>query len=250
MPFAIVEAFESDLLGLDLGALAPGRPAVVESVARLRRQPSYGFVRAAVLLALADGRTALSVPPGAGEAAERVLAEGEDLLGDAFAAALTAAVEPALHAAGLGRIKRHFADRVFACGAAELRRHRHGDLRRLRDESVPPVPELALPTHCFPDGTAYGIVENDRVVSVAYAHRIGAYEDRLADLGVITAYAWRRMGYAQSVVSAVAGEVIDRGGEARYGCQVENQGSVATALSCGFRDWACSLVLAAEAPDD
>ncbi len=252
-PYPIVEVFESVHLGVALSTVTPGDLSVIETPERLRPRLSYSFVHAAVLLALDDGRRVLSVPPGAGEVAAQVLrstaAAGLDPLSDAVAALLAEAVEPALLAGGLAPVNRHFADLVFACGPADLRRHHHGDLRRLRDESIAPVAELALPTHCFPDGTVYGIVDGGHVVAVAYAHRIGEFEDRLADLGVVTAYAWRRQGYAQTVVSAVAADLIDRGGEARYSCQPDNHGSAATARSCGFQPWARSLILAAAAPE-
>ena len=74
-------------------------------------------------------------------------------------------------------------------------------------------------------------------------------EDRVADIGVETAEGHRCRGYAKTVVSAVAGHIIDAGGETRYACRPDNVASIATARSCGFVDYARSLILSAPRPD-
>ena len=74
-------------------------------------------------------------------------------------------------------------------------------------------------------------------------------EDAVADMGVTTASAYRRRGYAKTTVSAVVEHITHNGGEARYGCRPNNAASIATALSVGFVPFGQSLVLSAPAPD-
>ena len=141
-------------------------------------------------------------------------------------------------------------DVTFACNTSLLRRHRCAECVRLTDESIPTADGLDLPTHCFPDGVVYGVVVGGEAVSIAHAHRSGAMEDQVADLGVPgTAGPHRRRGYAKTCVSAVVEHFTRRGGEARYSTAPDNHPSVATAHTGGFVDYAASLVLSAPAPD-
>jgi len=237
-------------MGVDLSAVAPGVVEVVESPRRLRRETSYGYVHALWWIWLEDGRSAASVPPGAGEPVRSILAQatGRDHVFDAkLTEQLRLTCDEALGAAGRGPTDRAFQDLMFACNASLLRRHACGECARLTDTSVPAASGLKLPTHCFPDGIAYAVVQEGKAVSIAFAHRTGTMEDAVADLGVETAEGHRRRGYAKTAVSRVAGHVIDRGGEARYGCAPENHASVATALSVGFEPYGVSLILSAAA---
>lgn len=201
---------------------------------------------------LADGRSAASVAPGAGPAVQRIAAgvQDADALSDpALAAQLTAALNPALGAHGLAAVDRTRHNLLYGCAGAQLRRHTHGDCRRLTDASIPPAQGQWLPTHCFPDGIVYGIVTDGQVVSVAHAHRSGLMVDRVADLGVGTAPAYRHRGYAQTAMSAVVAEIAARGGEALYSLSPDNLPSLATAESVGFRLYGRALVLDAPAAD-
>jgi predicted GNAT family acetyltransferase len=108
---------------------------------------------------------------------------------------------------------------------------------------------LALPAHCFPDGIVYGVIADGRVASVAYAHRTGVLEGLVADLGVVTAPAYRQRGYAKTAVAAVVAHVAAAGGEAVYACRPDNAASVATARSVGFVPLGASLVLGAPLPE-
>ncbi|MEW6749784.1 MAG: GNAT family N-acetyltransferase [Candidatus Latescibacterota bacterium] len=138
---------------------------------------------------------------------------------------------------------------LFACSAGLLRRLPDPPCSRLRDARWPPAAGLTLPQHCFPDGIVYGVVRDGRVVSVAYAHRSGHMEGMVADLGVETAPAYRRQGFARQVVGAVVAHVARRGGEALYSCHPDNLASLATARSVGFVPYANALYLSAAAPD-
>lgn len=66
--FPLVDRYMGIRMAIDLSALVPGRVTVIESDRRLRREQSYGFVHSLWWIWLSDGRSALSVVPGAGKA--------------------------------------------------------------------------------------------------------------------------------------------------------------------------------------
>ena len=246
--FPLIDEREGIRMGADLAALEPGKTLVVESPRRLQKEQSYGYIRALWWLWRADGRSAVSVPPGAGERVEQIVKavhEPRQLHDDGLAEQLRTPVNESLRQAGLEPVDRAFSDVCFASNERLLIRHHQGDCRRLTDHSIPPAEGLGLPGHCFPDGICYGIVVAGEAASIAFSHRPGIMEDRVADIGVETAEGHRRRGYAKTAVSAVAGHVIDVGGEVRYACRPDNVASIATARSCGFVDYARSLILSA-----
>ena len=246
--FPLVDRYMGLRMGVDFSTLAPGRVTVVETARRLRREQSYGFIHALWWVWLEDGRSAASVPPGAGEAVRRVLdavRSGQRVFDPAIAEQLKEPVSAATAGTGLKPL-HHGCGLSFACNAALLRRHNHGDCRRLVDEGIPPAEGLRLPTHCFPDGIVYGVIADGNVVSVACTHRSGVMEDQVADLGVETAPAFRGCGYAQTAVSAVVEHMTRHGGEALYGCSPDNRASIATARSAGFVPYGAALVLSAQ----
>ena len=257
--FLLVDTFHGVRMGVDLSGLRPGSVTVVESPRRLQREKGYGYIRALWWLWLEDGRSAVSVPPGAGRAVQQIaenirgigrnIRAPERILDPALAEQLTQPVNMALRAAGLGEVDRVLPDLCFACGASLLRRYSLGDCRRLTDDSIPPADGLELPVHCFPDGVAYGVVADGKVVSVASSHRTGVMEYLVADAGVETALAYRRRGCAKTAVSALVGHFTQAGGEARYGCSPGNLASIATARSVGFVPYGTSLVLSAPGLD-
>ena len=246
--FVLVDEYVGTQLGVSASEAPVGETVVVESPMRLRPLPSYGFVHALWWYWLENGRSLVSVPPGAGEAVARQvcgLSSSEELADPELVQRLRAPLDEALRAHGLPPTDRFIRALVFACDASLLRRHHHGDCRRLSDESIPAAEGLSLPQHCFPDGVVYGVVQDARVVSVAYAHRIGPLEARLADPAIETAPAYRRRGYAQTALSAVVHDYVRRGGEAKYDCSPDNLASAATARSVGFVPYGRTLVLAA-----
>lgn len=250
-PFPLVDEYLGTLLGVDLSALAPGRVGVVESDNRLGRHLSYGFVHALWWVWLEDGRSAVSVPPGAGAVVGKMVQgvrRRQDLSAPSLPKQLTPPVNQALSRAGLEPVDRVLSDLMFAGNASLLRRHAHGDCRRLTDTSLPAAEGLNLPTHCFPDGIVYGVVACGRVVSVAFTHRSGVMEDRIADLGVETAPGSRRRGYAKTAVAAVVDHITRAGGEALYKCALANLASATTARSVGFLPYGKGLVLSAKGP--
>ncbi|NLG52299.1 MAG: GNAT family N-acetyltransferase [Chloroflexi bacterium] len=243
---ALIERYHGLRLDANLPALTPGRVAVVESPRRLRREQSYAFVHALWWTWLLDGRSVVSVPPGAGPAVQAAIGgvtAMEQLTDPALIQVLRVALAPALDQAGLPQPRRASHDLFFACDGAALCPHNHGECRRLRDTAISPAEGLHLPTHCFPDGLVYGVVAESQVVSVAYAHRTNLMEEQVADLGVETAPGYRRRGYAQTAVSAVVTEIARNGGVAYYSCSPDNHASAATARSVGFMPYGRNFVL-------
>ena len=243
--FPLVDRYLSTVLDIDLAALAPGELRVAGSPRRLRPEKSYGFIHALYGLWLEDGQTALSVPAGAHDAVSesmRLLASPSPSLD--LAQRLKPFIDRALTEAGLSPTSRTSESLLFACNGAILR-HRGPKAIRLQDESLPPAAGLSLPVHLFPDGIVYGVVIDACVVSVAYAHRTGLMESEVADLGVETAPAYRRRGYAGACVAAVTAHITSQGGEALYGCSPQNTASAATARSAGYVPYAHTLVLVA-----
>jgi len=101
---------------------------------------------------------------------------------------------------------------------------------------------LGVPEHCLPNGVVYGVVEGNKIVSFAYAHITGEYQDIVADIGAETSKDFRRKGYARECVNAVARHVIQNGGESVYKCSLDNAGSIHTALSAGYKAYGKSLI--------
>ena len=248
--FTLVDEYVGRRMGLDLAALPPGRPRVVATPLRLRREQSYGYVRALWLSWFADGRSAVSVPPGAAATVERVIASVSDPEGafsSSLADALRQEVDPVLIAHGRKPTDRVIHDVHLACDASLLRRYRDGACGRVTDQGVPPADGLGFPTHCLPDGVVYGVTADGALAAVAYSHKTGVMEDTVADLAVTTAPAYRRRGFGRTVVSAVVAHFTAAGGEALYGCSPDNRASIATARTVGFVPYARTLILSAPA---
>jgi len=239
--FPLVERFVGLRMGVDLSAVSPGATAVVESSRRLRCEQSYGYVHALWWTWLEDGRSAISVPPGAKRAvaalAAGVLSAGE-LSGPDLVERLKIPVNRALAASAMPAVDRVAATVSVASSGPLPERAAPCECRRLAGPDVPVAAGLTLPSHAFPDGVVYGVVADGVVAAVAYAHRTGEMENLVADMGVETAMPYRRRGYARAAVRAVAEHFASTGGESLYTTSPDNAASIATASSAGFRPWA------------
>ncbi|MHB1294099.1 MAG: GNAT family N-acetyltransferase [Anaerolineae bacterium] len=243
--FDLVDRYLAYRMGTDVSALSSPGLIVVESERRLRPEPSYGFVHVLWWVEWVDGRSLLSVPPGAGPRVAALLAELPNPVTPGNADCIPQLDEAlgGVLAAG-GRTQYGL---LFACDKASLRPQEPGEWKRLADTSIPPAEGLTLPTHCFPDGLVCGVVVDGCVAAVAYAHRSGIMEGLVADVGVETAPAYRRRGYARMAVVAVAQEVARSGGQVLYHCAETNAASAATAASAGFVTYGRTLALTAPA---
>jgi ribosomal protein S18 acetylase RimI-like enzyme len=250
--FSLVDQYMGIRMDVDLSELKPGETKVVESSRRFKKEMGYGFIHALWWAWLEDGRSMVSVPPGAGEAIKKIIKDvscAERVFDSDITGKLKIKVNDLLVKADLPKADRVFSDISFACNASLLKRHFHGDCRRLIDESIPAAGDLRLPTHCFPDGIVYGVVDGGKVVSIAYAHQTGIMENRVVDFAVGTAEGYRRLGYAKTAVSSVVEYITRLGGEALYNCRPDNKASVATARSVGFVNYGRGLILSVPNPD-
>lgn len=244
--FRLVDEYLLSRLGVHGTARLPHR-TTVRTTRRTTREPSYGFVHVAWLVALEGGARIASLPPDIDEeTVERI----EYLMGHDIADPQTISRLRPLLDAYSGKtyakpIDMVLTDTMYACNANTLAKGSAGPTAvRLRDARIVPADGLSLPTHCFPGGIVYGVIVDCTVASVAYAHRTGEYHDIVADVGVETAPMWRRRGYARACVRAVADHVIRNSGEAIYKCSPTNAASIATARSAGFIPYGKSLVFA------
>ena len=247
--FHLIDQYLGSIQDIDVAHLEPGEYAVVETSRRLRCEQSYSFVHALLGLIFSDGRIAFSVMPGV--ASEVISLLGQQSLNikqpfeQDWVDNLANCVRQARVQAGLSPSREVSESLCFACDKTLVRRWYQGDCRRLTDERIPPIAGLFLPTHCFPDGIVYGVIQDNHIVSVAYAHKTKIMEDQVADLGVETAASYRKQGYAKTAVSAVTSHMTSLGGEAIYMCNKDNQASIATASSVGYELYARKIVISA-----
>jgi len=248
--FELVDKFVGLRLGINLNDTHPGSVTVVETTKRLEPEKSYGYIRVFWLMKLADRQCIASVPPGTGPAIESILCDAgldKGRCDSTMVECVRHYLNQNLDDIGSSNIDRVMSERAFACSSDTLIIHKNGDCRQLIDSSIPPAEGIYLPEHCFTDGIAYGVVEDNHVVSVAYAHRTGLMEDCIADIGVETAMPYRGRGYAKTAVSAVYNHITQSGGEGWYHCPPKNVASMATALSVGCLPYSSSLILTASA---
>jgi hypothetical protein len=251
--FLLIEQYLGTQLDIPLGTIAPGETRVVETTRRTRCEQSYGYIHALYGIWLEDGRGAVSVPPGAGQAIRELLAGAgspHPSLETGLVDEMARIVNGSLDHYGLPPVYKSWEQRLSGCNAPKVHAWEIGDCIRLVDESIPAVEGLSLPTHCFPDGIVYGVVVEGQVVSCAYAHRSGIMEDRVADLGVETAEGYRKRGYAKTAVSAVTGQMTRMGGEALYNCHPANTSSIATTRSVGYELVGKGVILAAHGKEE
>jgi ribosomal protein S18 acetylase RimI-like enzyme len=249
--FRLLGRYAAIRLGLDRDELKTRDQIIVESERRNYPEPSYAYVRLVWWMRYVDGRTMISVPPGARDVAAR-FATGRHhatcLPDESEAQVLIALINKSQARRGGPQASRVMQDLILACNHDTLRGVELlpalGSLVRLCGPGWTYAPGLRPPEQCFPDGVAYGVVKDGMVVAVAFAHRTGLMEDRVADLGVETAEEYRRRGYGRAVVHAVTNHLVSRGGEAWYACSPENVASQATAHSVGYIPYATSLALA------
>ena len=246
--FPLVERQLAVRMGAEVEGVTPGETRVVESERRRRGETVYPYATVLWWAWLEDGRSVLSVPPGAKEAATAVarrVRNRDELWNSEVPAELQSAMAPFSEGSDL---KCRGARLVFASNGARLQPHPHGQCRRLESPDLPVADEFRLPRGCFPGGTVFGAFDGDRVVSLALAHPVGVMEEQVADVGVVTAPAYRGRGLAKAVVSALAEHTTARGGELRYVCRRDNAASIAVARALGFAPFAVDLSITRDVP--
>lgn len=246
--FRYIEEYLSARLDCDLSQIQPGQTHIVETPRRLKCEPNYDDIRVFWWLKTMDGRSAISLPPCAADKVRQIINEmpSSDQFGSPTAKQqLQDTINNMLAQHEIEAVSRMFTTLVFACNADQLQKHTNGECRRLTDTSLPTAEGFKWPPYTFIEGILYGVVVDGQVVSTASSRPIGILEDRVVDVSIMTAPAYKRMGYAKTAVSALVEHVTKDGGEAVYIVRPENQASVATARSVGFADYGTSLTMRA-----
>ena len=144
-------------------------------------------------------------------------------------------------------LKGYWNSLIFACDNETIAKPNE-NIKTLKiiDNSFECCDDVNFPEHCIPNGIVYGVIENNKIVSLAHAHKTGEYQDIVADIGVDTSKDFRKKGYARECVNSVARHVIERGGESVYICSPNNTASINTALSAGYKPFGKILIFTVE----
>jgi len=241
--FALVREYLFSRLGAE--SIHDGL-TIVESERRQRREMSYGYVHMIWIAAFADGPVVASVPLNASEEIKAFIhgnIEKFDVTDDEFISPLKALADSEAKRLFGQKSCRCFSDLMFACDAETIAPANPDVIPvRIVDNRFQCCKDIHFPGHCLPDGIVYGVEKKGKIVSVAYAHRTGEYQDVVADIGVETSRRFRRRGYARACVNAVARHVIANGGQSLYKCSPTNTASIHTALSAGYKPYGKSLI--------
>lgn len=246
-PFVLVDKYMYSRLGILEEECKRGILNIIESDRRTKKEMSYGYLHFLWWVEFADGTTIISVPPKCKEPVEDFLAKrsSSEITDKQFGIELKEFVDGLAQKRFGKEISTCFRDVMFACCNQTFKSAGTGvETVQIIDGSIPAAQGIVLPQHCMPDGIAYGAVVENRIVSTAYAHRTGEYENVVADIGVETAPEYRKQGYGKAVVSAVTKHMLMNAGEALYKCDPANIASRATAQSVGFVPYGKSLILA------
>lgn len=244
--FDYIDRYLFSRLGIENPSQINKPMSIVLSNRRTKRELSYGFIHAAWIVVLKNNTIIISLPSDIEkDILDKIQQLAIDIEDNHIVSNLKTLLD--LYAAKTYNkpIDSVFSDYMFACNKDTVSITKQDITAvRIKDDHIPAADGLCLPAHCFPDGIVYGVVIDNTVVSVAYAHRTGEYQDSVADIGVETAIQYRKRGYARECVIAVANHVIQKGGQAVYKCAPENFASIATAKSAGFIEYGRSLIFA------
>lgn len=92
-------------------------------------------------------------------------------------------------------------------------------------------------------GLAFGIFEDDKLVSVTDAPAVPYMEDKIQEIGINTLSEYRRKGYAKLVTLGCIKSIIKNGKCPLWSCNTNNISSEKLAYSVGFRKLADVLTI-------
>ena len=236
----------NDYMLFRLGATEMSREfKIVETERRHKRESSYGYVHMIWIVKFADDSVIASIPLNTSEKVKSFLCENinqYDIYDNFFVSQLKDLAD--------FESKRIFGKEscgytpssIFACNSNTIASANENiNVMRITDNSFECCDDIHFPDHCLPNGIIYSVVENNRIVSLAHAHKTGEYQDIVADIGVDTSIDYRRKGYARECVKFVARHFIEKGGESVYSCSPDNIASVNTALAAGYKPFGKSI---------
>ena len=250
-PFPNDRKYIATRLGFDSDyPMIANEPLIVETDRRINREHSFSFVRVLWWFRFKDEPPVISVPIGAKEFVGEWLSRKCDLnrlpLDDEANELMEIINRHHERRKELLAIKKSW-HKIFLCNKDTIRENiavaSPASLIRIDRQGLRYAESIYVPEHCIPDGVAFGVSVDEKIVSVSVAHRTALMENVIADLGIETAELYRKRGYARAAVHAVANHFISKGGEAWYECSPGNIASQATARSVGFVELAESLSL-------
>ena len=186
-----------------------------------------------------DGTLYVTCYPDVEQAVRTVLEiYGEDPFSDAALAALWEAVDPffAEHRYHTDRFRDRWGH-ILRLRAEDL------DVSLVQDTTRPLTAEddphnrttYDLTASIENDYLAYGTLIDGEVVSASVTNEPVDGEGGLIEVGLETAPAYRRRGYALSNLAALSAELIRRGYVPEYRCLRYNEASLRSALRVGYR---------------
>jgi len=245
--FHLVREYLLSRLGANIRE-ADGDLTIIETERRHHCEMSYGYVHLIWIVSFNDGSVIASVPVNTSEDVKSFIRDHVKEI-DIFDELFIAPMKQMTHCEAKRLLGKEscqcISDLVYACdGKTIAPANPNITAERIIDKRYECSGDIHFPDHCLPDGIVYGVYENSQIVSLAYAHKTGEYQDGVADIGVETSKDYRRRGYARECVNSVARHVIDKGGESVYLCSPNNTASIHTALSAGYAPYGKSLVVA------
>ena len=226
---------------------------IVETDKRHRCMPSYGMIHMFYIVKFSDDSIVASVPLNTSEKIKMFLYENAnkyDIDDNLFVLPLKELAGEEAYKLFGKELKGYWNSLIFACDAETIAKP-NANIKtvKITDNSYECFEDVNFPNHCIPDGIVYGVVENNKIVSLAHAHKTGEYQDIVADIGVDTSIDYRKKGYARECVNSVARHVISKGGESVYICSPNNIASINTALSAGYMPFGKILIFTVESDD-
>ena len=226
---------------------------IIETERRLKCEPSYGYVHMIWIVKFIDGSIVASVPSGTSEKVKLFLSDSinkENIYDTFFISQLKDLADIEAKRIFGKESCRYTASSIFVCNANTIApANQNIKTIRITDNNFECCDDVNFPGHCLPDGVIYGVIENSQIVSLAYAHKTGIYQDLVADIGVDTSKEYRRKGYARECVNSVARHFINRSGESVYACSPDNIASVSTALAAGYKPFGESFAFTVIPPE-
>jgi len=226
---------------------------IVETIKRHNCMTSYGMVHMFYIVKFLDDSIIASVPLNTSEKVKLFLHDNVkkyDIDDNHFIMPLkTLATEEAKRLFGK-ELKGYWNSLIFCCDAVTVA-NPNSNIKtvRITDDRYGYLDDVNFPDHCIPDGIVYGVIENNKIVSLAHAHKTGENQDIVADIGVDTSSDYRKKGYARECVNSVARHVIERGGESVYICSPNNIASINTALSAGYMPFGKVLIFTVDSDE-
>jgi len=221
------------------------RLTIIETEKRHSCEMSYGYISMIWIVKFSDDSVLASIPLNFSEKIKSFLydnIEKYDITDDLFISQLKELAD--IEAKDLFDKSpcRCFNSLIFACNSETISpKNTNIKTIKITDKSFKCCDDIHFPEHCLPDGIIYTVIENNKIVSLAHAHKTGKYQDIVADIGIDTSKDYRRKGYARECVNSVARYVIDKGGESIYICSPDNTASIHTAVSAGYKLYGKSL---------